>query len=235
MLGRQHAASHEHDAQQHVEVEATRPHEPIVPDRPSRGSIGREWLDCPEGLRHRDTRASRRVSRTRARPGLLGRALGRRRLPIGQQPGPETMRDTKPRLSSTCWRGQRAPRRAAEAPACPARDLPQSVARPRRHHRPKLNLTPNIARRGSTNAVGWPKVGLKRLSVAIASSAVSSSRFSTSRSSSMRPGCQAIGSSRLADLRASAMTGGASPRAPGRCAGLLAGARPGPLPPTVSR
>lgn len=47
-------------------------------------------------------------------------------------------------------------------------------------HPPKLTRTPNIARRGSTNATGWPKLGLKRLSVAKASSALSLNAFSTS-------------------------------------------------------
>ena len=33
----------------------------------------------------------------------------------------------------------------------------------RRRHRPRLSLTPSIARRGSTNAVGWPKFGLNEI------------------------------------------------------------------------
>jgi hypothetical protein len=46
------------------------------------------------------------------------------------------------------------------------------------NHRPRFNLTPNIARRGSLKAVGWPKFGLNRLSVASPSSAVSLSALS---------------------------------------------------------
>jgi type II secretory pathway pseudopilin PulG len=49
-----------------------------------------------------------------------------------------------------------------------------------------LSLTPNMARRGSTKAVGWPKFGLKKLSVATASSAVLLSTFNTSTRSSTR-------------------------------------------------
>ena len=49
-----------------------------------------------------------------------------------------------------------------------------------RRYRPMLNRTLNIARRGSTNTVGCPNVGLNLLSLAVASSAVLFSAFSTS-------------------------------------------------------
>ena len=60
------------------------------------------------------------------------------------------------------------------------------VDRRQPYQRPRLNLTPSIARRGSMKTVGRPKVGLKKLSVAYASSAVSLSALSTSNSNSTR-------------------------------------------------
>ena len=88
-----------------------------------------------------------------------------------------------------------------------------------RRYRPMLNRTLNIARRGSTNTVGCPNVGLNLLSLAVASSAVLFSAFSTSAINSIRPNGRCESAARPADPGWSAARGVASLAAPGGCAG----------------